>query len=77
MKLSSALHLLTYSKSGLLLVIRILSEKSKLRGRSEVFKLKWRYIVYERETWLFTLREELRLRVFENRVLRVLFGRGG
>jgi len=26
------------------------------------------------ETWLFTLREERRLRVFENRVLRRIFG---
>jgi len=26
------------------------------------------------ETWLFTLREELRLRVFENMVLRRIFG---
>ena len=27
-----------------------------------------------RETWSFTLREERRLRVFENRVLRGIFG---
>jgi hypothetical protein len=26
------------------------------------------------ETWSLTLREELRLRVFENRVLRIIFG---
>jgi hypothetical protein len=26
------------------------------------------------ETWFLTLREELRLRVFENRVLRRIFG---
>jgi len=30
--------------------------------------------VYERETWSLTLREERRLRVFENRVLRRIFG---
>jgi hypothetical protein len=29
------------------------------------------------ETWLFTLREEHRLRVFENRVLRGVFGAKG
>jgi hypothetical protein len=29
---------------------------------------------YGCETWLFTLREEHRLRVFENRVLRRIFG---
>ena len=30
--------------------------------------------VYGCETWLLTLREERRLRVFENRVLRKVFG---
>jgi hypothetical protein len=31
-------------------------------------------VLYECETWLLTLREERRLRVFENRVLRRVFG---
>jgi len=31
-------------------------------------------VLYGCETWSLTLREELRLRVFENRVLRRLFG---
>jgi hypothetical protein len=31
-------------------------------------------VLYECETWLLTLREECRLRVFENRVLRRIFG---
>jgi hypothetical protein len=31
-------------------------------------------VVYGCETWSLTLREELRLRVFENRVLRRMFG---
>jgi len=30
-------------------------------------------VLYGCETWLLTLREELRLRVFENRVLRIIF----
>jgi len=30
--------------------------------------------LYEYETWLLTLREECRLRVFENRVVRTIFG---
>jgi hypothetical protein len=30
--------------------------------------------MYRYETWSFTLREESRLRVFENRVLRKIFG---
>ena len=31
-------------------------------------------VLYGCETWLFTLREKCRLRVFENRVLRRTFG---
>jgi hypothetical protein len=31
-------------------------------------------VLYECETWSLTLREEQRLRVFENRVLRTIFG---
>jgi hypothetical protein len=31
-------------------------------------------VLYERETWSLILREEHRLRVFENRVLRRIFG---
>jgi hypothetical protein len=31
-------------------------------------------ILYECETWSLTLREEHRLRIFENRVLRRIFG---
>ena len=31
-------------------------------------------VLYECETWSLTLREECRLRVFENRVLRRVFG---
>jgi len=31
-------------------------------------------VLYGRETWSFSLREEHRLRVFENRVLRRMFG---
>jgi hypothetical protein len=29
---------------------------------------------YRRETWLLTLREERRLKVFENKVMRRIFG---
>ena len=34
-------------------------------------------VLYGCETWSLTLREERRLRVFENRVLRVIFGAKG
>ena len=33
-----------------------------------------RVVLYECDTWLLTLREEYRLRMFENRVLRRVFG---
>jgi hypothetical protein len=33
-----------------------------------------RVVLYGCETWLLTFREENRLRVFENRVLRRIFG---
>jgi hypothetical protein len=33
-----------------------------------------RVVLYECDTWLLTLREEHRLRMFENRVLRRIFG---
>ena len=32
------------------------------------------YIIYRCETWSLTLREERRLKVFEKRVLRRIFG---
>jgi hypothetical protein len=34
----------------------------------------WGVILYGCKTWSLTLREERRLRVFENRVLRRIFG---
>jgi len=34
-------------------------------------------VLYGCETWSLTLREECRLRVFENRVLRIIFGPKG
>ena len=34
-------------------------------------------VLYGRETWLFTLMEECRLRVFEKRVLMRIFGPKG
>ena len=35
------------------------------------------FVLYGCETWSLMLREEHRLRVFENRVLRRMFGLGG
>jgi hypothetical protein len=32
------------------------------------------HVVYGSETWSLTLREECKLRVFENRVLKIIFG---
>jgi len=38
--------------------------------------INWPVVLYGCETWSLTLRKELRLRVFENRVLRKIFQRG-
>jgi hypothetical protein len=48
-----------------------LSKNVKIRiYRAMIFPL----VLYGCETWSLTLREEHRLRVFENRVLRRIFG---
>ena len=39
-----------------------------------IFRLRLPVVLYGCETWLLTLREERRLKVFENRVLRRMFG---
>jgi hypothetical protein len=42
--------------------------------KNTIYKTIILYVFYVCETWLLTLREENRLRVFENRVLRSIFG---
>jgi hypothetical protein len=42
-----------------------------------IYKLALKVVLYECETWFLTLSEEYRLRVFENRVLRRIFGPKG
>jgi hypothetical protein len=57
-----------------LLSSRLLSTKSKIRVyRTIILPV----VLYGRETCSVTLREEQRLRVFENRVLRRIFGPKG
>src|SRR5215472_9585799 len=54
-----------------LLSSRLLSKNTKIRVyRTVVLHV----VLYGCETWSLTLREEQRLRVFENRVLRRIFG---
>jgi hypothetical protein len=54
-----------------LLSSRLLSRNLKIR----IYKTKiLSAVLYGCETWSLTLREEQRLRVFENRVLRRIFG---
>jgi hypothetical protein len=54
-----------------LLYSRLLSKNLKIR----IYKMRILPVVlYGRETWSLILREEHRLRVFENRVLRRIFG---
>jgi hypothetical protein len=50
---------------------RLLSKNTKIRVYRTVVLL---VVLYGCETWSLTLREEQRLRVFENRVLRRIFG---
>jgi hypothetical protein len=54
-----------------LLSSRLISKNLKIKlYKTVIFPV----VLYECETWSFTLREEHRLRVFENRVLRRIFG---
>jgi hypothetical protein len=54
-----------------LLSSRLLSENVKIRIYKTIILP---VVLYGCETWSLTLREEHRLRVFENRVLRRIFG---
>jgi hypothetical protein len=54
-----------------LLSSRLLSKNLKIKiYRTIILPI----VLYECETWSLTLREERRLRVFENKVLRRIFG---
>jgi hypothetical protein len=59
-----------------LLSSRLLSKNVKVRIYKTIILL---VVLYGCETWSLTVREEYKLRVFENRVLRRIFGpkRGG
>jgi hypothetical protein len=50
---------------------RLLSKNIKIRTYKPIILP---VVVHECETWSLTIREEHRLRVFENRVLRRIFG---
>jgi hypothetical protein len=52
-------------------VYRLLSENIKIRIYKTIILP---VVLYGCETWSLTLKEEHRLRVFENRVLRRIFG---
>jgi hypothetical protein len=54
-----------------LLSSRLLSRNVKVKISKTIILL---VVLYGCETWSLTLREEKRLRVFENRVLRRIFG---
>ena len=49
---------------------RLLSKNSKIKIYKTIFPV----MLYGREAWFITLKEELRLSVFENRILRRIFG---
>jgi hypothetical protein len=49
----------------------VLSKSVKIKLQKAII---WVVVLYRCKTWSLTLREEHRLRVFENRVLRRIFG---
>jgi hypothetical protein len=53
------------------IVFSLLSKNVKIKSYRTIISP---FVLYGCETWLLTLREERRLRVFENRVLRIIFG---
>jgi hypothetical protein len=57
-----------------LLSSRLLSKNLKIRIYKTIILP---VVLYGCETWSLILREEHRLRVFENRVLRKIYGPGG
>ena len=56
-----------------ILLSRLLSMKLKVKTYKPII-LPVPVVLYGCETWPLTLREEHRLRVFENKVLRKIFG---
>jgi hypothetical protein len=60
-----------YNSVQNLLSSRLLSKNLKIRIYKTIILP---VVLYECETWSLTLREEYRLRIFENRVLRRIFG---
>ena len=56
-----------------ILLSRLLSKKLKVKTYKTII-LGLPVVLCGCETWSFTLREEQRLRVFENKVLRKIFG---
>jgi hypothetical protein len=60
-----------HSKFLILLSSRLLSKNIRIRIYKTIILP---VVLYGCETWSLTLREEHRLRVFENRVLRRIFG---
>jgi hypothetical protein len=60
-----------YHSGQNLLSSRLLSKNIKIRIHKNIILL---VVLHGRETWSLTLGDEHRLRVFENRVLRRIFG---
>jgi hypothetical protein len=63
--------MLTIIQSKIFLSSRLISKNLKIKIYRTVILL---VVLYGCETWSLSLREEHRLRVFENRVLRRIFG---
>jgi hypothetical protein len=60
-----------FIQKAVLIISRLLSKNLKIRIYKTIILP---VVLYGCETWSLTLKEEHRLRVFENRVLRRIFG---
>ena len=64
--------------SGYFLIIFLITLSSRLLTKNLKIKIYKTIIlpvvIYGCETWSLTIREEYRLRIFENRILRRIFG---
>jgi uncharacterized membrane protein len=65
---------MTYNISKAIILILNIRKISKKKVKVKTYKIIILLLVCACQTWSLTLREEHRLRVFENRVLRRIFG---
>jgi hypothetical protein len=67
-------HIASFSEDPYFNLHHELVSKALVTNRNRIYHLAISYILYGCETWSLTVREEHKLRVFENRMLRRIFG---